>query len=128
MFRVPAAILLAFLCHSPTDADQPLSRAEAATKLIDAALADDEGYAKLTWLCDRIGPRLAGSAGLESAVKWAADQMRRDGLVNVQTLPVAVPHWVRGRESLRVVGPFERELPLLGLGDSVGTPPRGYYR
>jgi carboxypeptidase Q len=125
MFRVPAAIILVFLCHAPTDADQPLSRAQAATKLIDAALADDEGYAKLTWLCDRIGPRLAGSAGLESAVKWAADQMRRDGLVNVQTLPVAVPHWVRGRESLRVVGPFERDLPLLGLGDSVGTPPEG---
>jgi Zn-dependent M28 family amino/carboxypeptidase len=32
-----------------------------------------------------------------------------------------VPHWVRGRESLRVVGPVSRDLAVLGLGMSVGT-------
>jgi carboxypeptidase Q len=38
---------------------------------------------------------------------------------------VKVPRWVRGRESLRVVSPRPRELPMLGLGMSVGTPPGG---
>ena len=30
---------------------------EPADKLIDAALADQDGYAKLSYLCDRIGNR-----------------------------------------------------------------------
>jgi carboxypeptidase Q len=32
---------------------------------------------------------------------------------------------MRGRESLRLVAPVERELPMLGLGMSVGTPAGG---
>ncbi|HEY1493238.1 MAG TPA: peptidase M28 family protein, partial [Candidatus Solibacter sp.] len=35
-----------------------------ADKLIDAALADTEGYNRLTYLCYRIGNRLSGSPGL----------------------------------------------------------------
>ena len=34
---------------------------DAARKLMDAALADEAGYEKLTYLCDRIGNRLSGS-------------------------------------------------------------------
>jgi carboxypeptidase Q len=36
-----------------------------------------------------------------------------------------VPVWERGEESLRLVAPLERELVVLGLGGSVGTPPEG---
>jgi hypothetical protein len=106
---------------------QPLNETHAAVaqRLVAAALNDTDGYAKLSWLCDRIGPRLSGSPALGKAVEWAAAQMKTDGLVNVVTPPVKVPHWVRGHESLRVLAPFERELPLLGLGDSVGTPAEG---
>ncbi len=106
---------------------QPLyeTHGGVAQRLVAAALNDTEGYAKLAWLCDRIGPRLSGSPALDQAVEWVAAQMKRDGLVNVVTPPVKVPHWVRGRESLRVVAPFERDLPVLGLGDSIGTPAEG---
>ncbi|MFX8864212.1 hypothetical protein ABTM79_18905, partial [Acinetobacter baumannii] len=58
---------------------------DAARKLIDAALADSGGYAKLSWLCDRIGNRLSGSDSLNKAVTWAAAEMKKDGLVNVVT-------------------------------------------
>jgi len=34
-----------------------------ADKLIDAALADTEGYNRLAYLCYRIGHRLSGSPG-----------------------------------------------------------------
>ena len=51
--------------------------------------------------------------------------MKRDGLENVHTEPVKVPHWVRGRESLEIVGAIPQPLVMLGLGNSVGTPPDG---
>jgi Zn-dependent M28 family amino/carboxypeptidase len=92
---------------------------------VDASLADDAGYEKLTYLCDRIGNRLSGSENLPKAIAWASEQMRKDGLVNVSTPPVKVPRWVRGNESGAILSPIERPLHMLGLGMSVGTPPDG---
>ncbi len=96
-----------------------------ANKLIDAALADQGGMEKLSYLCDRIGNRLSGSLALEKAVAWAAAQMNHDGLVNVSTPRVKVPHWVRGNESASIVEPVNKSLAMLGLGGSVATPKRG---
>jgi len=98
---------------------------EAATKLIDAALADNGGMDKLSYLCDRIGNRLSGSSALEKAIAWAASQMKQDGLVNVVTPAVKVPHWVRGNESASLIEPVNKPLTILGLGGSIGTPKKG---
>jgi hypothetical protein len=116
------AVISASIAAEPDLADQYRA---TANQLIDAALADSEGYAKLAYLCDQIGNRLSGSAGLDKAIAWAADQMRRDGLSNVRLLPVKVPHWVRGAESGSILTPVPRPLHMLGLGMSVGTPPGG---
>jgi carboxypeptidase Q len=97
----------------------------ASNRLIDAAMADNGGMEKLTYLCDRIGARLSGSPELNQAVAWAAEQMKKDGLENVATPPVKVPHWVRGAESASIVEPLHRQLTMLGLGGSVGTPKDG---
>jgi carboxypeptidase Q len=51
--------------------------------------------------------------------------MEGDGLQNVNGEPVLVPHWVRGDESLELLSPRPKKLPMLGLGGSVGTPPEG---
>src|SRR5580704_13698833 len=96
-----------------------------ADRLIDAALSDKDGYAKLAYLCDRIGNRLSGSESLERAVKWSEETMKADGLSNVRVIPVKVPHWVRGAESARLITPESRPLHMLGLGMSVGTPSGG---
>src|SRR5271169_4891621 len=96
-----------------------------ADRLIDAALADTEGYNRLTYLCYRIGNRLSGSPALDRAIHWAADQMTAAGLSNVRIIPTKVPHWVRGAESARMLAPRETPLHMLGLGMSVGTPPGG---
>src|SRR5947209_8290293 len=85
---------------------------EVASRLINAALADQGGMEKLTYLCDRIGNRLSGSVGLEQAVAWGAAQMRADGLVNVGTPRVKVPHWVRGEESASLTEPVKRPLTI----------------
>lgn len=98
---------------------------EEAARIAAAAASDDTGWRRLEWLCDRIGNRLAGSRGLERAVRWTASEMRSDGFERVDTEPVLVPRWVRGAESLELLAPESRRIPLLGLGGSVGTAPRG---
>src|ERR1700733_6655630 len=98
---------------------------ETAGKLIDAALVDNGGMDKLSYLCDRIGNRLSGSPALEKAITWAAAQMKQDGLVNVVTPAVKVPHWVRGNESASIIEPVSKPLTILGLGGSIATPKKG---
>jgi len=98
---------------------------EAADRIIDAATGDHDAYARLTELVETFGPRISGSVALERAIDWMIDEMEADGLANVHTEAVMVPHWVRGEESLRMILPWPRELPMLGLGFSVGTPPGG---
>jgi hypothetical protein len=96
-----------------------------ADRLIDAALADNDGYAKLAYLCDRIGARLSGMPSLDRAIQWSAATMKSDGLSNVRVIPVKVPKWVRGAESAQLLAPENKPLHMLGLGMSVGTPKGG---
>ncbi len=98
---------------------------EAANRLIDAALADSAAYERLALLVDTFGPRLSGSSNLESALDWILAEMESDGLENVRGEPVMVPHWVRGNESVELLTPRRRMLPMTGLGGSIGTPPQG---
>ncbi len=98
---------------------------EAADRLIDAALADSAAYDRLARLVDGFGHRFSGSASLEPAIDWILAEMEADGLENVRGEPVRVPRWVRGEESARLVEPRAAELPMLGLGGSIGTPAAG---
>src|SRR5215203_4281773 len=98
---------------------------EPAARLIGAALADSSSWNRLAELTDTFGHRLSGSRALEDAIAWALREMREDGLENVRAEPVVVPRWVRGRESLEIVAPYPNQLTMLGLGNSIGTPPGG---
>jgi carboxypeptidase Q len=98
---------------------------DEAAKIVGAALIDDTAYRRLAYLSDRIGHRLSGSPQLERAIEWAVAEMRRDKLDNVRAEKVMVPHWVRGSESLELVQPVSSNLSMLGLGNSLGTPPEG---
>ncbi len=106
---------------------KPLSETykPAADKLISASLADTEGYANLTYLCDHIGKRISGSEPLLRAIAWSADLMKKEGLENVTVQKVMVPKWVRWKESGAIVAPVTKPLHMLGLGMSVGTAPGG---
>lgn len=96
-----------------------------ADRLIDAALADTAAWERLTYFVDRFGARFSGSASLEAAHDWILAAATRDGLENVRGEPVMVPNWVRGEESAVLIEPRRQELPMLGLGGSVATPPEG---
>src|SRR5437879_1764984 len=129
MLRLPAVCLTLLLAaEAGIAADSPNLTTQyrtVADRLIDAALADTEGYNRLAYLCYRIGNRLSGSVALEKAIAWSAEQMKAAGLSNVRIIPTRVPHWVRGAESARMVAPLDKPLHMLGLGSSVGTPPGG---
>ena len=98
---------------------------EPANRLIGEATGDTFAWRRLALLTDTIGHRLSGSPQLARAVEWAVAEMKRDGLENVHTEKVMVPHWVRGNESAEIVEPAHHQLVMLGLGNSVGTRPDG---
>lgn len=125
MRRTLPALLLVLLAPSALADGLAERYRETAGKIIGAAMADDEGWRKLTYLTTAIGHRLSGSPQLERAIDWAHATMRDEGLENVWKQPAKVPHWVRGREHAEIVAPVRRELVILGLGGSVGTPAEG---
>lgn len=104
-----------------TTADFPAAFVTAAEKLSAAARGRRRGYERLVALSDKFGHRLSGSQSLERAIDWTLERMREDKLINVRREKVMVPHWVRGAEKARIVGPIERDLVVLGLGGTVGT-------
>jgi carboxypeptidase Q len=101
------------------------TQASAAARLMQAALADQLGWKRLEYLCDSIGHRLSGSAGMTRSIDWAIAEMKKDSLEGVAAPEVMVPHWVRGQESAHLVSPWQTALAMLGLGGSIGTPSGG---
>ncbi len=98
---------------------------EPAARLIGESLSTRFAWERLAELTDTFGHRLSGSDALDAAIRWAAAEMKKDGLENVRLEPVKVPHWVRGEESAEIVTPRRHAIAMLGLGNSVGTPPAG---
>lgn len=123
------AALLAVLLAAGTARAQPepsAPYAEAAARITEAALADSAAYDRVAHIATTFGPRLSGSDALEAALDWILDAMRADGLEAVRGQPALVPTWVRGEESAELVTPHGAfDLPMLGLGGSVATPPEG---
>jgi hypothetical protein len=125
--RDRAVVLFGLMLWSmPLDgADLAQAYRETSQRVLARALADHGAWTKLEHLTTRIGHRLSGSPELDAAIAWAHAGMKAEGLDGARLQPVKVPRWVRGRESLRVVAPVSRELPMLGLGLSVGTSAEG---
>ena len=96
-----------------------------ATRIIAAATADSSAWNKLAELTDGFGHRFSGSESLERAIDWVLARMRTEGLENIRGEPVMVPRWVRGHEQAELISPRYVKLPMLGLGQSVGTPVGG---
>ncbi|XP_072459550.1 carboxypeptidase Q isoform X3 [Notamacropus eugenii] len=99
-----------------------------AKAIIDLAVygkAQNRSYERLALLVDTVGPRLSGSKNLEKAIQIMYQNLVDDGLENVHLEPVKVPHWERGQESAVMLEPRNHSMSILGLGSSVGTPPKG---
>ena len=56
---------------------------------------------------------------------WALAKMTALGFTNVHVEPFAKQAWLRDAESAEILSPFPQKLAILGLGNSVPTPPDG---
>jgi carboxypeptidase Q len=125
-----AMLAVAGLGLAPSGVDgQPSSWVDTyrgdANRIIQEATSNQFAWNRLAELTDTYGNRLAGSENLNRAIAWAVDTMKSDGFEHVRTEKVMVPRWVRGAESATIVEPPEHPLTILGLGNSIGTPPAG---
>jgi len=112
-----------------TEAAQPDPVAEMDAKLI-AQVKTDEGQLQtdLSYLADRIGPRLTGTQKLDQASHWTMEQFKALGLENAHLEPWTIANsWTRGPATGKVITPTEHVLTLAAAGWSPSTngPVRG---
>src|SRR5712675_857710 len=112
-----------------TEAAQPDPVAEMDAKLI-AQVKTDEGQLQtdLSYLADRIGPRLTGTQKLDQASHWTMEQFKALGLENAHLEPWTIANsWTRGPATGKVITPTEHLLTLAAAGWSPSTngPARG---
>ncbi len=98
---------------------------DVSLRIISSALSDSTAYNRLSYICDMFGPRLSGSKNLENAINWIIKEMKSDGFDNIQGERVKVPSWIRGKESIALLKPFNKKLNMLGIGGSIGTSKSG---
>ena len=125
MTKILNFIILIFILSFTSANPIPDKYQKIANDIIEASLSDSLTYSRLAYLCDTFGPRLSGSTNLENAIDWILKAMKNDGFSNVSGERVTVPTWIRGKESVRLIKPFEADMAMLGLGGSIGTPRNG---
>jgi carboxypeptidase Q len=106
-----------------TEAAQPDPVAEMDAKLIAQVKADESQLqTDLSYLADRIGPRLTGSAKLDEASHWTMEQFKALGLENAHQEPWSIAiGWTRGPATGKVISPTEQSLTLAAAGWSPST-------
>ena len=129
---IPVALLVALAAATPVTAQAAAGATDPAATAAIAGYFAAEGaglmHGRLATLCDRYGPRQAGSSALEAAIDWQADRLREEGF-EVTLQNATISHWVRGSESATIVHPLVgahmTAISLIGLGFSGATGPEG---
>ncbi len=96
-----------------------------ALKIADRTLSSSLTEDLITSLTTEIGNRLAGTEDDRKAREWAKAKMLEMGFDRVWEEPVTIPLWERGSANLEIVGPFQHDMAVVALGNSVSTPPGG---
>jgi carboxypeptidase Q len=108
---------------SQSTAPKPDPITEMDNKILEQVKADEpELKANLTYLADRIGPRLTGSSKLDQASHWTEEQFKAAGFSNAHLEPWTIEKgWTRGTAAGRIVSPVEQQLTLAAYGWSPST-------
>lgn len=116
-------------CNLPRELTEEIANYKPIVEAIINATVNGI-YKGRTWrtlakFVDKFGSRIAGSDNLENAIDFMVDLLKKSKLDNVHTEPALVPRWVRGKETCWMVSPRLEKFNILGLGSSIGTPPKG---
>src|SRR5882724_5483009 len=108
--QLPAMLPRRPLPYQPTEAvakeaTQPDPLAETDTKILAQVKADQgQLQADLSYLADRIGPRLTGTAKLDQASHWTMEQFKALGLENAHLEPWTIANgWTRGSATGKLI-------------------------
>lgn len=116
-------------CNLPSDLINEIKAHEPKVQniLYEAINGSFKGqtWEQLGDFVDTFGPRFSGTQALEDSIDYVLNKSDIFGLENVHGEIVKVPHWVRGSESATLLRPWKRQMAILGLGYSVGTPKEG---
>ncbi|KAJ8724866.1 hypothetical protein PYW07_015824 [Mythimna separata] len=82
-------------------------------------------YEEYERFIDKFGARPSGTEVLENAIDHMINLTKHNGLNDVTTEELEVPHWVRVHESAKMLQPQAKNIAILGFGTSVSTPPQG---
>lgn len=117
--RVILALALAtpiFAADSATSLDTVLRQIESSRSLPD----------NLSTLCDEIGPRMAGTRGMQRAVDWAEQAFKDAGVDAVKVEPVPMPiRWQEGETTVAALGAHSFTLRAASAALSPATPAGG---
>jgi len=98
------------------------------SKIYRKALIEGKSYDWLDHLTNQIGGRLSGSLNMESAVKWAKEELDGLTLDSVWLQAVMVPKWVRGTFEYANIESSPGNtinVNICALGGSIATPSIG---
>ncbi len=98
------------------------------SKIYRKALIEGKSYDWLDHLTNQIGGRLSGSLNMESAVKWAKEELDGLPLDSVWLQAVMVPKWVRGTFEYANIESSPGNtinVNICALGGSIATPSIG---
>ena len=117
------------VCKLPIELTNEIDNyAPQVSRIINAVMNDS--FRGSTWLelanfVDKFGSRFTGTQNLEDSIDYVLNKSMVMGLENVHGESVTVPRWVRGQESATLLTPRIKDIKILGLGYSVGTPENG---
>ena len=72
-------------------------------------------YRNLVELCDRFGPRFAGTDGYRGAAQWVRDRLIDYGMIDVHLEPFEHLAWERGPAAVQAIQPYSANIPGLTL-------------
>lgn len=115
--------LILFSCFIATVLQAQQEDSIFIKRISDEILTHSKAYDNLKHLTKKIGPRLAGSAGMVKAEQWGLRMMRESGADLAHMQECLVPHWVRGGQdrAFSFEGNKPRALDVVALGNSVGS-------
>jgi Zn-dependent M28 family amino/carboxypeptidase len=96
---------------------------EMDTKILEQVKTDKPALkSNLSYLADRIGPRLTGSEQLEKASHWTMERFKELGLSNARLEPWTIANsWMRGPATGRILSPTPLTLTLETAGWSASS-------